>query len=509
MLTMLSAVVRRLKTNYAEHGHRSCRLVLIADNCGDNKNNTLLAWCLVHHGWFDCIELLFGLVGHTHNGVDADHCIHNDKLGNLESFCFGQLLRNYPKVFHDEDKRPRASMLDCMFDWDAHFRPYVRQISGFTKTAGDEHIVRGWRTDKNKDGVVQLKWKADPALEKEWRGIDGRPCSDGFFIMKGVPAGSPKQIPPKTEGLLQDKYLATMTGKSMLEIMTAHGAPESVEYNMQCARTGVVPVAEWLDDSCPPGEWGRAARVGCSLKRLGTMRMIEKIWPDNGEMWVLPHGANDEHVAATTNAYHYTMDAAIQAAAPTALVRYSSLPASRAPIYSLPANVAHRREQEQEADEPAANDEPAADEPAADESAANEVPQHAGGEHAGDDAGGPVGSDKPFSVPFEPKKRQFALVMAEYDGLQGLAVNKIISINRESKSMVVKPLYCVAKPWTKQALDSAWHLVRGSKTGNLDHTNVVKYFDRLKKDHKFKTSERKYIDSCCIEWVSRFPLFAC
>jgi hypothetical protein len=74
--------------------------------------------------------------------------------------------------------------------------------------------------------VVQLKWKADPAREKEWRGIDGRPCSDGFFIMKGVPAGSPEKIPPKTEGLLQDKYLATMTGKTMVEIMTAHGSPE-------------------------------------------------------------------------------------------------------------------------------------------------------------------------------------------------------------------------------------------------------------------------------------------
>ena len=76
-------------------------------------------------------------------------------------------------------------------------------------------------------------------------------------------------------------------------------------------------------------------------------------------------------------------------------------------------------------DEPAANIEPAADEPAADEPAANDVPQHAGGEHAGDDAGGPVGSDKPFSVPFEPVERQFALELAEYDCLQGLAVNKM------------------------------------------------------------------------------------
>ena len=73
MITQLMAAVRRIKSDYSKPGHRARRLVFIADNCSENKNNTLLAWChsLVENGWFDSIELLFGTVGHTHNGVDA------------------------------------------------------------------------------------------------------------------------------------------------------------------------------------------------------------------------------------------------------------------------------------------------------------------------------------------------------------------------------------------------------------------------------------------------------
>ena len=64
-------------------------LVLIGDNYSENKSNVTLdfacelvmqgasiALCsFVQHstGWFDEVQLLFGPVGHTHNGVDAVH----------------------------------------------------------------------------------------------------------------------------------------------------------------------------------------------------------------------------------------------------------------------------------------------------------------------------------------------------------------------------------------------------------------------------------------------------
>jgi hypothetical protein len=62
-------------------------LVVVADNCSENKNNTVFAFFahLVHMKWYDSIELLFGPVGHTHNGVDQDHGVHNPLFKEHES----------------------------------------------------------------------------------------------------------------------------------------------------------------------------------------------------------------------------------------------------------------------------------------------------------------------------------------------------------------------------------------------------------------------------------------
>ena len=37
---------------------------------------------MVSRGWYDVVELYYGPVGHTHNGVDADHKIHNQDAKN-------------------------------------------------------------------------------------------------------------------------------------------------------------------------------------------------------------------------------------------------------------------------------------------------------------------------------------------------------------------------------------------------------------------------------------------
>ena len=58
------------------------QLVLIADNYSQNKNNVNLDFLceLVMRGWYDNVRMLFGPVGHTHNGIDAKHKIHNENL---------------------------------------------------------------------------------------------------------------------------------------------------------------------------------------------------------------------------------------------------------------------------------------------------------------------------------------------------------------------------------------------------------------------------------------------
>jgi hypothetical protein len=63
-----------------ESGCAARRLVLTGDNCSENKNNTVFAFCahLVAVGWFDRVELVFGPVGHTHGGIDQPHFVHNN-----------------------------------------------------------------------------------------------------------------------------------------------------------------------------------------------------------------------------------------------------------------------------------------------------------------------------------------------------------------------------------------------------------------------------------------------
>jgi hypothetical protein len=71
---------------------------VIADNYSENRNyTTCMRWAseVVAAGWFDRVEFLFGPVGHTHNGVDAVHGVHNKDLLAGEAAYLGGLFHNY------------------------------------------------------------------------------------------------------------------------------------------------------------------------------------------------------------------------------------------------------------------------------------------------------------------------------------------------------------------------------------------------------------------------------
>ena len=104
LCTVLYNVIRRIKTRPDDECtppqrlQKKCRkLVLMADNYSENKNNTVLQFCteLVMRGWYDEIEMLFGPVGHTHNGNDAVHFVHNNIAGNQVSITPAELFDNY------------------------------------------------------------------------------------------------------------------------------------------------------------------------------------------------------------------------------------------------------------------------------------------------------------------------------------------------------------------------------------------------------------------------------
>ena len=124
LCTNLYTILRRIKmkpegatmTDTERKQKKSRKLVLMADNVSENKNNCVLQFCseLVARGWYDEVEMLFGPVGHTHNGNDAVHYIHNQIAGNHVSVTPAELFNNYKNAWLNVRKRPQPIIVDPM-----------------------------------------------------------------------------------------------------------------------------------------------------------------------------------------------------------------------------------------------------------------------------------------------------------------------------------------------------------------------------------------------------------
>ena len=197
LITMLHSVLRRAKEDYGHERHKARKLVLIADSASDNKNNEMFMYCtsLVDNGWFDEIELVFGPVGHTHNGIDATHKIHNVDVGLYFAGDLGHWISNFPKAFHKDI--PDAVIVNEVLDWTAYFKDHFRRLSGFWNKPNDPVPARGIRIARDGTGGTAVTFKLDPALEKRWRGADGFPVgvdSPGFYVRLSHPTGRPTAI---------------------------------------------------------------------------------------------------------------------------------------------------------------------------------------------------------------------------------------------------------------------------------------------------------------------------
>ena len=340
LLTMLHAIIRRAKSDYGDDAKRflARKLVCIQDSASENKNNWLLAYCteLVEEGWFDEVELLYGPVGHTHNGVDAAHKIHNQNVGRYQAGDLGHFVSNYPKGFNGKKhKMPNANVLGEVLDWKSYYDPHLRRISGFTNTSHDSASVRGFRIAKNKSGSAEVTWKADPALEKEWRGEGGYRADDvygGFFPLLSRPEGVPKMVPHPTEYEQQKQQdIFSTFCNSLKSVLKSDGLSQSVDWCHEAAVTGRVPIHRYLEDRKPPSQLGRLCEVGGTENLRARMRVLEEYWePYEGaggiprsHMWKLAPGDNDEHIHAKSNLFHFSTDESILRARRLPLVRYA------------------------------------------------------------------------------------------------------------------------------------------------------------------------------------------
>jgi hypothetical protein len=101
---------------------RARKLVGIGDNYSGNRNYTNLYFIseMVAWGWYDEVELLFGPVGHTHNGIDSQHSIHNKQLLSQPHYQLADILKAF--TVWTPSTRPGHCVLEGTHDWVSHYK---------------------------------------------------------------------------------------------------------------------------------------------------------------------------------------------------------------------------------------------------------------------------------------------------------------------------------------------------------------------------------------------------
>jgi hypothetical protein len=246
------------------------RLVIIVDNYGENRNYANFAFLseIVLSGWYDSAELLFGPVGHTHNGVDAIHHKHNVSVGAYFAGTLAHYIHNYGLVFTSPSTRPSASLCLIQYDWDEHYRNNTIRLNGINarcRVTGALLAVGFKVARRGNDPLVQVWYTQDTTMTPRWIGIGNEVDGPGFVALKRRPSAPPRLINPRRT-VRNDAVLKWIKKVKLAEQVRVNGenAEGCIEWVTRAAKTGTVPVNEYLDDEhrVPNGRFGTPAKIG-------------------------------------------------------------------------------------------------------------------------------------------------------------------------------------------------------------------------------------------------------
>jgi len=264
--TQLYHVIRAIKMAGGP-GARATKLTLVADNYNENKNNTLFAFLsdLVRHGYFEQIHLIFGEVGHTHNGDDAQHEIHNNKIGQYFNPTLAHWIASYPLAWREEATRPIPVLLNAMYDFDEYYSTTLDELAGFTRTQADDVYVRGFSFQREAvSNWVTCKISVDPANGKPYLGVNNTPESRGYLVLKRPPPPSRKlKCVAANKDILPKKYRAQVLGPRMRETMEAEGMSDAMDWLETLIDQATIPIDSVLEETAPPGQVGRRVQLCC------------------------------------------------------------------------------------------------------------------------------------------------------------------------------------------------------------------------------------------------------
>lgn len=126
-----SLLMKTLKeNNIARLEERGFKLVAVFDNCtGQNKNNTVLKLVpfLVEYGYFEEVEFIFLVVGHTKNACDRKFNQLKALPRETNTYTMKELIEKCSKC---EDSKIYATTSDDFFKWGAFLNEFYKDFKG-------------------------------------------------------------------------------------------------------------------------------------------------------------------------------------------------------------------------------------------------------------------------------------------------------------------------------------------------------------------------------------------
>ena len=269
--------------------------MLQADNYSENKNNPLFMFCseLVARGWFDEVYLEYGPPGHTHNGTDAVHRIHNRVAGNYQSGTLGEFQSMWVHSWRKDFSMPTAVLNDSHLDWTERYRPYERRIAGCFSSGSTHESCRAFKIHWSPRGDgVEVLFKPT-VVDPRWLGRDHQPESPGFFMLSQVPPSRPKAL-PGGKRIMAKQHIKEMVGKNVMKQLKSYQGEQDAQLTCdwlrECATKGYIPYT-LCDESkeVSKGSWGPEATVG-TPGRTGQFYVMQDSVDDTDiNFWNLPN----------------------------------------------------------------------------------------------------------------------------------------------------------------------------------------------------------------------------
>jgi hypothetical protein len=296
-------------------------------------------------------------------------------------------------------------------------------------------------------------------------------------LLKSEPQGQPQKLEP-AEFARDVKYSKVMLAPTMKEILESENLSECLLPNYEATRTGNIEYTP-IEETAPPGEWGRACTIGAVEGKQGTVRLMESLFGSGDtrqSVWKLPEGSGK--LAATTNTFHYSADAALVEKQALPCMGYLDVAPHKRPVNLHPNNrdAGKRRKKGK------------------DRKHGTWVQERDGQWH--------------FELDFSAcSKNRFYVGLARDEALdcEYITVGKITAVNAGAETFTRTDLKCTKDPWSQDALVGAWNASNSKASSSaaeedVHHDTVILYFANMNKNGKLPKGACDAVNERAIKW---------